>query len=81
MKYTPLVALFCCGWDRESCGHALAVRVKNVQSVDDAGNVTQDGEEDVDEQIRTAAAFEEDSHGWQEDCEDDLEDVAVFMSC
>jgi hypothetical protein len=45
--------------------------------VDDAGNVTQDGEEDVDEEISSAAALEEHSDWGNEDGEDDLDDVAV----
>lgn len=50
----------------------------NVQGVDNAGDVTQDGEKDVNEQIRTAAALEEDSQRWQEDGEDDFENIAVI---
>lgn len=36
---------------------------KDIQGVDDARNVTQDGEQDVDEQVGTASTLEEDSHG------------------
>ena len=39
------------------------------------GNVTQDGEQDVDEEIRVAAALEEDAERGEEDGEDDLADV------
>jgi hypothetical protein len=39
------------------------------------GNVTQDGQQDVDEEIRIAAALEEDTEGRQEDGEDDLAQV------
>lgn len=49
----------------------------NVQSVDDSRNVTQDGEQDVDEQVGTASALEEDTQRGQEDGKDDLADVAV----
>lgn len=52
----------------------------NVQSVDDARNVTQDGEQDVDEQISTAAALEKHTQRWQEDGKDDLADIAVFST-
>lgn len=48
----------------------------DVQGVDDSGNVTQDGEEDVDEEIGAAATLEEDTERWEEDGEDDLADVA-----
>jgi hypothetical protein len=41
-------------------------------------NVTEDGQQDVDEEISIAAALEEDSNGWNEDGEDDLDDVAVI---
>lgn len=54
-------------WDR--AGH--------IQSVDDTGNVTQDGEQDVDEQVGAASALEEDTQRRQEDGKEDLADVAV----
>ena len=40
-------------------------------------NVTENGEQDVDEEISIAASLEEDAHRWQENGEDDLDDVAV----
>lgn len=43
--------------------------------MDDSRNVTQDGQQDVDEEISSAAALEEDSQGWQENGQDDLADV------
>ena len=55
------------------------MREIDVQCVDDTGNITQDREQDVDEQVRAAAAFEEDTERWQDDGEDDFEDVAVFI--
>ena len=45
--------------------------------MDDAGNITQDGEQDVDQQVRAAATFEEYTKRWQDDGEDDLDDIAV----
>lgn len=45
--------------------------------MDDTGNVTQDGEEDVDAEVGTAAALEEDTDGREDDGKDDLADVAV----
>lgn len=48
----------------------------DVQGVDDSGNVTEDGEEDVDEEVCAAAALEEDADGWEEDGDDDFADVA-----
>jgi hypothetical protein len=44
--------------------------------VNDAGNVTKDGEEDVDQEIRAATALEEDAERWEDDGKDDLADVA-----
>jgi hypothetical protein len=44
--------------------------------VDDAGNVTQDGQQDVDEQVSTAAALQEDTQRGEDDGKDDLADVA-----
>ena len=47
----------------------------HVQGVDDAWNVTQDREEDVDQQVGATATFEEHSKRWEEDGEDDLDDI------
>lgn len=40
-------------------------------------NETQDGEEDVDEQVGAAATLEEDTERRQDDGQEDLDDVAV----
>ncbi|KXS97571.1 hypothetical protein AC578_9788 [Pseudocercospora eumusae] len=48
----------------------------NVQSVNDAWNVTQNRQEDVNEEVSAAATLEEDAEWWEEDGEDDLDDVA-----
>ena len=45
--------------------------------MDDSGNVAQNGEEDVDEQVGIAAALEEDTERREQDGEDDLADVAA----
>jgi hypothetical protein len=39
--------------------------------------LTQDGEEDVDEEIGAATTLEEDTHGREDDGKDDLANVAV----
>jgi hypothetical protein len=44
--------------------------------VDDTGDVTQDGQQDVDEEISTASALQEDTDGRQEDGKNDLADIA-----
>jgi hypothetical protein len=38
--------------------------------------LTQDGEEDVDEEIGAATTLEEDTHGREDDGKDDLADIA-----
>lgn len=48
----------------------------DVQSVDNTGDVTQDGKEDVDEEVGTAATLEEDTHGREDDGKEDLADIA-----
>lgn len=44
--------------------------------MDDTRDVTQDGQQDVDEEISTAAALQKDTDGGQEDGKDDLADIA-----
>lgn len=44
--------------------------------MNDAGNVTKDGQQDVDEEVSTAAALEEDTKRREDDGDDDLDDVA-----
>ena len=39
--------------------------------------LTKDGESNVDEEIETAAALEEDTHGREDDGKDDFADIAV----
>lgn len=52
----------------------------DVHGVDDAGDVSQDGQGDVDEEVDAAAALEEDTQGREDDGEDDLADVAGIVS-
>jgi hypothetical protein len=47
----------------------------NIQGVDYAWNVTENGQEDVDEEVGIAATFQEDTNRRQDDGEDDLDDV------
>ena len=44
--------------------------------MDDAGYVTQDGEQDVDEKVTTASSLEEDTQRWEDDGDDDLADIS-----
>jgi hypothetical protein len=44
--------------------------------VDDTGQVTKDGQEDVDEEVTSAATLEKDSDGREDDGKNDLADIA-----
>jgi hypothetical protein len=48
----------------------------HVEGVNDTGEVTEDSEEDVDEEISTAATLEEDTQRGEDDGKDDLADIA-----
>lgn len=41
------------------------------------GGLTKNGQGDVDEQINTTSTLEEDTHGREDDGEDDLADIAI----
>ena len=51
-----------------------------AQSVNNARDVTQDCEEQVDEKVGAATTLEEDSEWWKEDGENDLDNVARVSS-
>ena len=51
-------------------------RTGDAQGVDNSGNVTKDGQQDVDEEVGTTAALKEDTKRRKEDGDDDLDDVA-----
>ena len=53
----------------------------DLQSVDDTRDVAQDRQEDVDEEIGIATAFEEDTKRWEDDGENDLADIAMNPKC
>ena len=48
----------------------------DVQSVNDTRNVTEDGQQDVDEEVGVASALKEDTQRWEDDGKKDLADVA-----
>lgn len=50
---------------------------KNSHGMDDARNVAQNREEDIDTQVSANASFEENTDWRKEDGEDDLADVAA----
>lgn len=47
----------------------------HIQGVDDTGQPTKDGQTDVDQEISTTSALQEDTQRRQDDGEDDLADV------
>lgn len=49
-----------------------------LQGVDDTWDVSQDCQEDVNEEVGVAAAFEENPERWEDDGEYDFADVAIF---
>lgn len=51
-----------------------------VQSMDDTWNPTQNGQTDVDQQVGTTAALQEDTQRGQDDGKDDLADIAMKES-
>jgi len=57
-------------------GSQRLVLENNVQSVDDTRNVTQDGQQDIDQEIRSATTLKEDTKRWDEDGKEDLDDIA-----
>lgn len=48
----------------------------DVESVDDAGDVAENGQADVDQEVGAAPALEEDTERREDDGEDDLADIA-----
>jgi hypothetical protein len=48
----------------------------SLQSVDDTGNVSEDGQQDVDEEVGIATALKEDTQRREDDGKDDLADIA-----
>lgn len=49
-----------------------------IQSVENAGNVTENRQQNADEELGPATSLEEDTERRKEDGEDDLDDVAVL---
>ncbi len=49
----------------------------DLQGVDDARDVSQYRQDDVDEEVGIATAFEEDTERGEEDGEDDFADIAT----
>jgi hypothetical protein len=54
----------------------VLVSTNNPQSVDDAGEVAENGQEDVDQEVGAAPALEENTQRREDDGKDHLADVA-----
>lgn len=61
-------------------GREIVARADHVHGVDNTGNPTQDGQTDVDQEVSTTSALQEDTQRRQDDGEDDLADIAVESS-
>lgn len=57
----------------------LAQSDHDLQCMNDARNPTEDGEQDVDEQVAAAATLKEDTEGWQYDRQEDFQDVSKMQ--
>lgn len=53
----------------------LLILQNNIEGVDNAGDVTKNGQQNVDKKIRAAAALEKDTQRREDDGEEDFEDV------
>jgi len=54
----------------------MLIFANDVEGVDNAGNVAEDGEEDVDQNVGAATTLKEDTERWEDDGKDDLADIA-----
>jgi len=63
-----------------SINRGYLILQNDIKGVDDAGDVSKDGEQNVDEKVCAAATLKEDSERREDDGEDDLADVACGES-
>jgi len=56
-------------------GGRVLILENDVQGVNDTGNVTQDGQEDVNEEVGIASTLKENTKRREEDGEDDLDNI------
>ena len=61
-------------WERSAGAHLILEN--NVESVDDTGNVTKDGQADVNAEVSTTATLQKDTHGREDDGKEDFANVA-----
>lgn len=66
----------CYGRSCGQTGRAALILQYDVQRVDDARDVTQDRQQDVDKEVGAAASLQEDADGREDDREDNLADIA-----
>ena len=52
-------------------------KTSNLQSMNDARDVAQDRQQDVDQEVSTTSALKEDTKRWEDDGENDLADIAI----
>jgi len=58
----------------------LSTKKMYIQRVDNSGNVTENSQEDVDEEIGAATTLKEYTERRKEDGDNDLDDVSVAFS-
>jgi hypothetical protein len=68
------------GFLRSGTVEGSTPRADHVQGVDNTGDPTQDGQTDVDQEVSTTSALQEDTQRGQDDGEDDLADITVESS-
>lgn len=61
---------------REYVVNISLILENNVQSVNDARNISENCQENVDEEISTASSLKEDTKRWENDGKNDLADIA-----
>ena len=70
-------------WFGENADQSRLVSIRSkhpedLQGMDDTRNITQYGQEDVDQEVGIATALQEDTKGGKNDGENDLADITMF---
>ena len=58
----------------------LAQSGQDLQRMNDTRNISEAGEQNVDQEVAVTTTFKEDADGWQEDSENDFADVAKMQT-
>ena len=61
----------------EQTVQGITAKADHVHGVDNTGDPTQDGQTDVDQEVSTTSALQEDTQRRQDDGEDDLADITL----